>query len=284
MGWWDDHTPKITINNMTIAQVSKAVKAETWWLKLTKLVAALITAILSVVCCIYFLQIWGRTKDIQTHCSQMLTYYNETAAVDYVDPVWCKNSTIYDYGFYYGEYTDDVAAANYKHLLLQCDVECWTRGSRWSIAFPILGFAFLLLTIQGLLLALGVFVFPSRLIGLLCQTCCKCYFYGALITVTIFRFNPMGSLASISTHGSSVKLQTLEGGTKQWLVSDETTYEQDGKLLFNLWLTAIIFAIPQCLLACYAAAPPTQDKLRKLGFNFNEELNEDGQQVVRAVL
>mmetsp|Transcript_9524 Transcript_9524/g.11266 ORF Transcript_9524/g.11266 Transcript_9524/m.11266 type:complete len:94 (-) Transcript_9524:195-476(-) len=93
----------------------------------------------------------------------------------------------------------------------------------------------------------------------------------------------MGSLAAISTHGSSIKKENIDG-TDQWVVSDETTYEQDGTRLFNLWLVSILFLIPQCLLACYAAAPPTQDKLRKLGFNFNEEVNEDGQQVVRAVL
>ena len=213
----------------------------------------------------------------------MLYYYNTTQS-NYVDPIWCNNSTVYDYGFYYSDHTDEIAADNYKHLLLQCDVECWTRGTRWSIGFALLGFAFMLLSVQGVFLTLGVFVFPTRLIGLLCQTLCKCYFYAALICVTIFRFNPMGSLAAISTSGSSVKEISLEDGTKQWVISDETTYEQDGKMLFNLWLTAVIFTIPQCLLACYAAAPPTQDKLRKIGIDFNNEQNEDGQQVVRAVL
>jgi hypothetical protein len=168
-------------------------------------------------------------------------------------------------------------------LLLQCDVECWTRGTRWSVSYILLGTAFFLFSVQSLLLALGVWVFPSRLVGLLCQTCCQIYFLGAFIAVTIFRFNPMGSLAAISTHGSSIKKENIDG-TDQWVVSDETTYEQDGTRLFNLWLVSILFLIPQCLLACYAAAPPTQDKLRKLGFNFNEEVNEDGQQVVRAVL
>ena len=204
-----------------------------------------------------------------------------------MNSIWCQNSTFYDWGFNYTyrlNYTDPDAAANYHHLLLQCDIECWTTGTRWSTSFALLGVAFVLMTVQSVLLALGVWVFPSRFVGLMCQTCCQCYFFVALIVVTIFRFNPMGSLAALSTMGSSVKQITNDDGTKSWAVSDETTYEQDGQRLFNLWLLSLLFMLPQCLMNCYAAAPPTQDKLRKLGFNFNEEVNEDGQQVVRAVL
>ena len=49
---------------------------------------------------------------------------------DYVlTPEYCTNSTLYDYGFYPGPYSDEVAADNYKHLLLQCDKKCW---SNWA--------------------------------------------------------------------------------------------------------------------------------------------------------
>jgi len=37
-------------------------------------------------------------------------------------------------------------------------------------------------------------------------------------------------------------------------------------------------------MGCFAAAPPTQDMLRKWGFEFDEEKNELGQPIVRASL
>jgi hypothetical protein len=58
MGWWEDNTPKITINNMTVGQVSKAVKAESGCIKMSKLLSALITGVISVVCCVYFFDMW----------------------------------------------------------------------------------------------------------------------------------------------------------------------------------------------------------------------------------
>ena len=130
------------------------------------------------------------------------------------------------------------------------------------------------------MLALGVWVFPTRVIGLWCQCLCSCEFFAALITVTIFRFNPKGSLAALSQAGSNYG-KDADGNV---IVTADITYADDGKMILNLWITCLVFLVAQCLLACYSAAPPTQDKLRKLGFNVNEEVNEEGQQVVRAVL
>ena len=54
MGWWDNNIPKITINNMTVGQVNKAVKAESFVIKLSKLLSALLSAIVAIVCTTYF--------------------------------------------------------------------------------------------------------------------------------------------------------------------------------------------------------------------------------------
>lgn len=66
--------------------------------------------------------------------------------------------------------------------------------------------------------------------------------------------------------------------------STATTYEEDGKLILNLWIVSMIFLVAQCMLSNYAAAPPTQDRVRKLGINFNEEVNDEGEAIVRAML
>ena len=139
---------------------------------------------------------------------------------------------------------------------MRCDpgryMDCWTEGNHWSIASPLLGFSMLLMSVQALMLALGVWVLPTRVIGLWCQTLCSCNFFGSLITVTIYRFNPKGSLAALSQAGASYKIEDNVA-----IMTDEVTYADDGKMILNLWITSLVFLVAQCLLACYAAAPPT---------------------------
>ena len=172
---------------------------------------------------------------------------------DYVlTPEYCTNSTLYDYGFYPGPYSDEVAADNYKHLLLQCDKKCWSTGNKWTVGFALLGFGNMMMAIQALVLAIGVWFFPSRFIGLMCQTCCNLFFFAVLLVVTVFRFDPMGQLTALSQGGSSY---TMVDGVAT--LSTDTTYEMDGKRLLNLWICSLVFLVGQCLLACYAAAPPT---------------------------
>jgi ammonia channel protein AmtB len=43
---------------------------------MSKLLSALITGVISVVCCVYFFDMWQRTTDVQDHCGDVLTYYN----------------------------------------------------------------------------------------------------------------------------------------------------------------------------------------------------------------
>ena len=67
-------------------------------------------------------------------------------------------------------------------------------------------------------------------------------------------------LASYSM--TPAKYETVDGVPT---LSDERTYVDDGKQLQALWIISLIFVIAQCLLGCFSAAPPTQDKLRKDG-------------------
>ena len=116
MGWWDENMPKITVNNMTVSQVNKAVKKESLCIKLSKLLAAIVTGVVAFVCFYYMLEMWTRTRDIQDNCPALLAdsgYTNTTLITEL-----CGNSTLYDYGFWKGPYNDTIAAAHYKHLLL----------------------------------------------------------------------------------------------------------------------------------------------------------------------
>ena len=52
---FDDHTPKFTINNMTVGELQIACKlAEPWWYKIIKLLSGLITLIVAIMCTVYF--------------------------------------------------------------------------------------------------------------------------------------------------------------------------------------------------------------------------------------
>ena len=149
---------------------------------------------------------------------------------EWVDPAWCKNATLYDWSFRYSKYSDDVNGKYYLHMLSgdACDIHCWTTGTMWSIAFPLMAFGFLGLAVQSVLLATGVWLFPTRLMGHLCQMCCNVLFYSGLIFMAYARFNFMGKLASVSTSGSSVKQTKINDTYTAWQMSDETTYVEDG--------------------------------------------------------
>ena len=46
----------VTINNMTLGEVYKATKMESMWLKLAKLIAAVVMGLVALFMCTYFLK------------------------------------------------------------------------------------------------------------------------------------------------------------------------------------------------------------------------------------
>jgi len=76
----------------------------------------------------------------------------------------------------------------------------------------------------------------------------------------------MGKLASLSLFGSTYKVED-----DTYVISTETTYADDGSLIFGLWITSLIFVVMQCILGCFAVSPPTQDMLREWGVKVNAE-------------
>ena len=116
MSSWEQNTRGITINNMTLGEVSRACKAEPCGLKSTKLVSALVTAIVAAVCCYYFLHGENNVKTMQENCNALLAASNTTE--------FCSNTTLYDWQFWKDNWTDPVAAKEYNRLLQNCDTEC----------------------------------------------------------------------------------------------------------------------------------------------------------------
>ena len=123
---------------------------------------------------------------------------------------------------------------------------------------------------QSVLVSVGVFLYPMRIIAIFLQSIFCLLNFGVVIVTSVFRFNTVGKLAALSLAGS-----TYEVNDGKASISTERTYADDGELILRLWIISLICVIAQCLLACYAAAPPTQDKLREWGVKINNDDDEE---------
>ena len=263
----------ITINNMTVEQADKACKMESLWLKIAKFLSAILTGVVAIFLATYFFKHVKNVNTVQDNCMTILS-----DEVNYL----CKNTTLYDsyFSFRDGPFEDWVAeddAGHFTYLLSQCDLKCQTIGNRWSKIYTLCAISAIGFVVQALVLALGVFIYPSRLVGLMCQTMCCCFNLGTLLTTAVFRFNTMGRFASISMSPSYYDVDT-------GAVTDKTTYQTDGQMILRLWVLGLVFIILQCCLGCFASAPPTQNTLRKKGIDFNQEYDEQGRLIQRTSL
>jgi hypothetical protein len=118
------------------------------------------------------------------------------------------------------------------------------------------------------------------MIGLTLQLFCSLFYFSVVIVTAVYRFNDKGRLTALSLAGSAIS--TDDNGTP--IISTERTYQDDGQMILRLWIVSMVFLIAQCCLGGFSIAPPTQDQLRKMNYEFEEERNEEGQLIVRAVL
>ena len=266
----------LTINNMTLGQVNRATKYESTFLKIAKALSALFTAIVPAVLLGYFIHRRNNVNEIQDNCTALVnaTLLNTTAT-----DLYCGNSTLYDWnidwdgdaGFYrHGNWTDVVQADEYIRLLGNCDAECRSIGTKWSMVYILCYAVMIIIMLQGLLLTLGVWWFPARLTGMIMQTFCAFTLFGAMVTTAVFRFNTYGKLAALSL--SPIHVTHDEDGNV--MLDTERTYNDDGTLLLRLWVVTLLFVVAQCCLGCFAAAPPTQDRLRKWNVDIETPENE----------
>ena len=89
----------ITINNMSINEVSKAVKIETTWLKLAKLMSAIICCVVAIFLCAYHLSTWSTVREWNYDCVDLLKPLG--------DDIYCKNSTAYDFMYCNGPWSEE---------------------------------------------------------------------------------------------------------------------------------------------------------------------------------
>ncbi len=229
---------------MSIGEVSRAVKLESTWLKLAKLLSAIITCVIAIFICSYFLSHWSTVKEWQDDCVALLTPLKQD--------IYCTNSTAYDFSYASGPFSDEAEAKELQRLLGNCDAKCQTIGVRWSTIYWLCGFANLGMILQSVLLAAGVYVFPSRMVGLFFQAFCSLFYFAVVIVTAVFRFNDKGRLAALSQAGSAI---TDVDGVPT--ISTERTYEEDGQMILRLWSVSMAFLIGQCCLGGFSIAPPT---------------------------
>ena len=179
----------ITINNMTLVQVGQAVKTESLFLKLSKLISALVVAITAIVCMSYFVVGHKNVNALQSNCTSLLAENLQ---------VYCTNSTLYDFNFQDGPFTDDEEAKHLQFLLGNCDAKCQTIGTRWSYVYILGTQAWAFYMFQSILLALGVWMYPFRIMAIFLQPWFCINNLAASIVIAIFRFNTIGQLAALS--------------------------------------------------------------------------------------
>ena len=124
---------------------------------MAKLLSAVLVAVTAVVCMSYNFAGHKNVSAMQDNCTILLPADQQ---------VYCGNSTLYDFNFQAGPFSDLVDAKQYKFLLTNCDAECQTIGTRWSYIYDISGTAMLTFLIQSIILAVGVWIYPLRLVAI----------------------------------------------------------------------------------------------------------------------
>ena len=176
------------MNHMTMGEINRAIKHEYWWLKILKLISALLIMAIAITCCVYFTKQYMIVQDLQPHCVDFIKAQNAT----YVP--YCTNSTYYDmdFGFTNGPFTNDVEAKHYQYLLSNCFFECRSHGTRWSMIYisgAIITGAHIF---QSILITLGIWISCLRFFALFFQFFCSLGLITLCIIMASFRYNSIG--------------------------------------------------------------------------------------------
>ena len=83
-----------------------------------------------------------------------------------------------------------------------CDLECQTEGTRWTMVLLFNGITLLLLCFAFVLIAIGSRVFFTRVLGSCLSCWLGCVHFASIIITGIFRFNLKGQLAALCEAGS----------------------------------------------------------------------------------
>ena len=119
----------------------------------------------------------------------------------------CSEINFYDVNFldYPTKYSDMKEAVNLMDDLgyscddVECIVDYYKDGCRWSTIYVFFFTITLLFTFNSAVLISGAYHARFRMIGNCCFGIINCLNLAAIIVTGVFRFNTMGQLAAIST-------------------------------------------------------------------------------------
>ena len=149
--------------------------------------------------------------------------------------------SVYDVAWMSGPFDSDTTQDQVDNAQDYCDLnengeiegeiwdnDCIDKGIRWSVAYK-LGFSVCLIyTVALIALIIGAWNLASRMVGSCLFCMAQCLNFGAIISIGVFRFNPLGVLASMSKAPSK-----YDGGSFTYLdeiddfdefLSDSRTY------------------------------------------------------------
>ena len=160
-----------------------------------------------------------------------------------------------------GPFTDNALAKEYRDELLPFDDDEVYDGCRWSIIYILCGITLLLIAVNALLQLLGTWNHKARAVSSCFASVLTCLNLCAIVTTGVFRFNTIGKWAALSLTPSKYD-QPFDLATKTMVISslsDEHTYNSDGKLIAWLFIAQIAFCCTHCCVTSYSAKPPAMN-------------------------
>jgi len=73
--------------------------------------------------------------------------------------------------------------------LSECDEDCRKAGTQWSVVYTMQGSLMVLLIINMIIVAVGAYKAPARLVGGLCGCCLCCIHLIWIIVTAVIRFS-----------------------------------------------------------------------------------------------
>ena len=117
-------------------------------------------------------------------------------------------------------------------------------GCRWSIIYKMSGITMALYASFDLIMCLGTWQLHMRAIGGCCLCLIGCVNIAAIIVTGVFRLNMVGELAALSLTPSKYSGKPFDNTKGTMIVSnlsDDRTYNSDGKLIFILFICQMVF-------------------------------------------
>lgn len=108
--------------------------------------------------CSYNFARLSNSNQIQDNCNELLTNYS-------LNVTFCSNSTVYDWAFQDGPFTDEVKSDHLEYMLKLCDAECRSIGTQWSFVYALNAYTMLTMAVVCSAQAIGVWFFYSRVVS-----------------------------------------------------------------------------------------------------------------------